>query len=155
MPTRGGGEPAVSSRNRPARITAVSWLAIVWGLFTLIVKVFSLVNNDAFVGLQQLIRALNAHALVALPLSVHLGYSLAASVVLVLSGCFMLRGQAWAWALFLVWGASSLFMTLLTYGVGVPLFARMGTFAVLVFLVTWGSSSRFFTWPDVPGSEQR
>ncbi len=130
---------------RPLRVTVISWFAVAWGLFTLGPKLFALADAEAYQNLQETMRTLSLHAIVPLPFLFHVAYSFLASLVLVLSGCFMLRGRPWARALFLAWCASSLLITLVTYGFAAVLFVRVGTFLLFFLLLVWGSSSQFFS----------
>lgn len=129
---------------RPLRVTVVSWFAIMWGVLTLYPKLFALLDADAYRSLQQALQALDAHALVPLPFSFHVGYSLLASLVLVVSGCFMLAGRPWARVLFLAWCVSSLFVAVATYGFAPILLIRLLTFSLLFLLLVYGPSSQFF-----------
>ncbi len=122
----------------------MSWFAIVWGVFTLYPKLFALLDADAYRSLQGAIRVLNNDAVLPLPFSFHVGYSLLASLVLVLSGCFMLTGRRWARVLFLAWCVSSLLVTLATYGLAPVLWIRVLTFSLLFLLLVLGPSSQFF-----------
>ncbi len=133
---------------RPFRVTAVCWFAILWGVLTLYPKFFALLNADAFESLRATLELLNEHALVPLPFYVHVGYSLLASVALVLSGWFMLKGRRWARVLFLAWCASSLLISLATYGFAVGLLIRFLTYSLLFWLLVYGASTQFFAFCD-------
>lgn len=129
---------------RPHSVTVISALVIVYGLYTLALKVYLISSPEAYGIFEKLVAAYNAEAAVKLPLAFHLAYSFLGSIAFLVSGVFMLKGRNWARLLLLLWGLATLALTLALAGLSLPLYLKTATYLVFLYLLLRKNSVAYF-----------
>lgn len=129
---------------RPLSISVIAWLAILYGLLTLVEKAFVVLSPEALALTRDFFLKLNESALVRLPFAAHMAHGFASSVVFAVAGVFMLKGRNWARLLLLVWPITALALSFVVGGVSASLGLKTLTYGVLVFFLLRGASARYF-----------
>jgi hypothetical protein len=135
---------------RPLSVTIISALVIVYGLYTLALKVTLVSSPEAYAMFEQLIESYNAEAAVKLPLAFHLTYSFLGSVAFLVAGVFMLMGRNWARWLLLLWGLATLALTLALAGFSLPMYLKTATYLVFLYLLLRKNSVAYFKGEAAP-----
>lgn len=131
-------------RSRPISVTVVCVLALVYGAFTLGEKIFILGSPENREHFLEFFDVLNAEAPVQLPVEVHLGFSLLASAVYLVTGAAMLIGRNRARIVFLVWGALALAFTAVASGITYLLIIKAAVWLVFLYLLMRAPAAAFF-----------
>ncbi len=135
---------------RPDSVTIISALVIVYGLYTLALKIYLVSSPEAYAMFEQLIVAYNAEAEVKLPLVFHLSYSFLGSIAFLVAGGFMLIGRNWARLLLLVWGLATLVLTLALAGFSLPMYLKTSTYILFLYLLMRRNSVAYFKGEPAP-----
>jgi hypothetical protein len=77
---------------RPHTISFISWFFIIWELFSVIPKVFLIINPKAYEHALELNQTLTTKSILNIPFSVQLTHAFVGVVVIVISGILMLKG---------------------------------------------------------------
>jgi hypothetical protein len=112
--------------SRPHSVTIIAVAAIVVGLF----------SPETYRLFLDFGEAMNAQALVRLPVEVHLGHGLIGSIVWIFSGAYMLRGKNWARWLALFWGLTALLLTFIVAGFSLSFYLKLATYLLMLYLLT-------------------
>jgi hypothetical protein len=138
---------------RPHAITLIAWLAILYGVLTLGVKIFVVLSPEAFAMAREVFIKLNERPLVPLPFEAHMAHGFISSIVFVVAGVFMLLGHNWARLLFLIWPLTALALTVVVSGLSLSLGLKTLTYCVLAFFLLRTPCVRYFrTAPDSDAS---
>lgn len=86
----------------------------------------------------------NVRALVKLPVEVHLAHGIMSSLVWIVAGIFMLKGNNWARLLALFWGLTVLMLTFLVAGFSLSLYMKSGTYSILLYFLTRPGCLEYF-----------
>ena len=135
---------------RPVSVTIIFALVIVYGLYTLALKVYLVSSPEAYAMFEQLIVAYDAEAEVKLPLVFHLSYSFLGSIAFLVAGVFMLMGRNWARLLLLLWGLATLVLTLALAGFSLPMYLKTSTYILFLYLLMRQNSVAYFKGEPAP-----
>ncbi len=135
---------------RPLSVTIISALVIVYGLYTLALKVYLISSPEAYAMFEKLVAAYNAEAAVKLPLAFHLAYSFLGSIAFLVAGVFMLMARTWARLLLLSWGLATLALTLILAGLSLPMYLKTASYLVFLYLLMRKNSVAYFKGEPVP-----
>ena len=135
---------------RPVSVTIISALVIVYGLYTLALKVYLVSSPEAYAMFAKLIVAYNAEAQVKLPLAFHLTYSFLGSIAFLVAGVFMLMAKNWARLLLLFWGLATLALTLALAGLSLPMYLKTSTYILFLYLLMHKNSVAYFKGEPAP-----
>lgn len=129
---------------RPQSVTVISVLAIVVGLSTLAAKIFVLSSSEAYRFFVEFAETVNARALVKLPVEVHLAHGIMSSLVWIVAGIFMLKGNNWARLLALFWGSTIIMLTFLVADFSLSLYLKSGAYSILLYFLTRPGCLKYF-----------
>ena len=130
---------------RPLRVTVVAWFFMFWALLTVIPKVFLLINPEAYRMALELNVALQASALLPVPIWFQLLHAFVGVVVILVCGIFMLKGRLWALVVFLIWIVGVLGLTLAVSGLSVALYMKTAVAAAVAILLLTPKSLAYFS----------
>lgn len=122
--------------SRPKSVTIISILAIIFGLYSLAVKIFVVSSTERYQQFLEFAEALNSKAIVSLPVEVHLAHGLIGSFMWIVSGIFMLKGKNWARLLALFWGFTVLVLTFFVGGFSILLYLKSAMYLILLYFLT-------------------
>lgn len=129
---------------RPASITVIAWLAILYGILTLALKGYLLFSPEALAMSRDVFAKLNEGALLRLPFEAHMAHGFASSIIFAVAGIFMLPGHNWARILLLVWPLTALALTFIVSGLSLSLGLKTLTYGVLVLFLFRPAAVAYF-----------
>lgn len=130
--------------SRPKSLTIISKLAIIFGLYSLAVKIFVLSSSETYQQFLEFAEAINSKAIVRLPVEVHLAHGLIGSLIWIVSGIFMLKGKNWARQLALLWGFTVLVLTFFVSGFSILLYLKSATYLLMLYFLTHEKCLAYF-----------
>ena len=110
----------VTSTKRPLTVTVICWFFMLWAFFSVIPKVFLLIDPAAYRQALDLSNALSNQGFLHIPLWFQLAHAFFGVPVIIVSGIFMLKGRFWAFAAFLIWIFGVIVLTLAVSGLSCP-----------------------------------
>ena len=133
------------STKRPLTVTLISWFFMLWAFFSVIPKVFLLIDPEAYRQALDLSRALSNKGFLQIPLWFQLAHAFISVPVIIVSGIFMLQGRFWAFATFLLWIFGVIVLTLAVSGLSFSLYAKLVTAVVITILLTRAKPLAYFS----------
>lgn len=128
---------------RPLSLSVISITAIAYGLITLFPKIL-LIQSFAEGGWsKELVATMSSSGPVPLPPMVHVSHAVVGSMVWIMAGIFLWRGENWSRWLMVFWGATVLFLTFSVYGLAGSFLWKTGVYALLLIFLFNSGSSRF------------
>ena len=122
-------------RRRPLSIAILAVVMVLYGLFTLIPKIFLLTSREVYDASADLTAAMTAGGFLTLPYGLQIAISFVASLVVIAAGVFVWRGRNWArWAIAL-WMTFSLVLYVLQTGVTWIPVMKLPIFVLVLFLL--------------------
>jgi|GEM_PF-6898151 len=125
-----------TSTKRPRAVTIIAWFFIVYTLFSVIPKIYLIINSDAYKMALHLNEALSNGGFIYVPFSFQLAHALAGAPVILFSGIFMLKGRLWALAVFLLWIYGALVLTFLVSGLSISMYAKLIVAGIVTVIMT-------------------
>ena len=121
---------------RPISLSILSWGFIVYGAIAAAALIFLLSSVETRAVLFTMAAARTSASLAALPVELHIAFGLVSSVVLIVTGFFMLRGRNWARSLSLFWWTTGLVLVAIEYGLSLTTGSNLLTYLVVVYVLT-------------------
>ncbi len=122
-------------RRRPLSIAILAVVMVLYGLFTLFLKILLLTSQELYDASADLTATMTAGGLLTLPLGLQIAISFVASLVVILAGVFVWRGRNWArWAVAL-WMIFSLVLYFLQTGITWLPVIKLPLFVLVLFLL--------------------
>ena len=122
-------------RRRPLSIAILAVVMVLYGLFTLFLKILLLTSQELYDASADLTATITAGGLLTLPLGLQFAISFVASLVVILAGVFVWRGRNWArWAVAL-WMIFSLVLYFLQTGITWLPVIKLPLFVLVLFLL--------------------
>ena len=104
-----------------------------------------IVKPEIYDMTKDLIESLEKTAILPIPFWFQLLYSYIGSVIMLVSGIFILGGRNWARVILMVWLLSVLIITLLITGLTFPLYSKFIIAVIVLFLLYSKKSNRYFS----------
>ena len=136
-----------TSSTRPRAVTIISWFSIVYALFSVIPKVFLLIDPETYGIALELNDSVQDMGLVNVPFSFQVAHALIGVPVLLFSGIFMLKGRLWALVALLLWMVGVIVLTLFVSGFSTSLYAKLAVAGIVAFLLTRPLELAYFLSP--------
>lgn len=136
------------STKRPWTVTIISWLLIIYALFSAIPKIFLIINPEAYEMALELNQAASNVGFIHVPYSLQLAHALVGVLVLSVSGIFMLKGRLWALIVLFVWMIGVLVLTCLVLGLSISLYAKLIVAIIVTILLTRPKTLSYFSSHD-------
>ena len=134
-----------ATMTRPLEVTIASWFFMLWALFTVIPKVFLVMNSEAYSMALELNAALQSSALLPVPFWYQLVHAYVGVVVILVCGIFMLKGHLWAVIVFLIWMLGVLGLTLAVSRLSIALYVKAAVAAAVAILLLKPKSRAYFS----------
>lgn len=132
------------SIERPLIVTILSWFFILWALFSVLPKIFLLIDPETYKIALDFNQSLSKQSILHIPLWIQLAHSIAGVPVLVVAGIFMLRGSFGALVTLIFWITGVVAITFMVSGLSIALYAKLIGSSVLAILLTSRKSMVFF-----------
>ena len=109
---------------RPLYVASISCFFIVYAFFSLIPKLMLLITPEVYDIAKNLCASNDSNEIISVPFWVQVLHAYLGSVVMLVSGIFMLKGHAWARITLMIWVSSVLIITFLVTGFSFQLYIK-------------------------------
>ena len=137
-------ETLSSTASRPYSLSAISILAVVYGVLSVIPKIAFLVSAEHAEWDREFMQTLLSSGPIPLPLWLHFLHGLIGSVVWVVAGIFLWKGRNWSRWLMLFWGLTVLLLTFAVYAYSGSFLWKCGIYLLLLYILLKRNSREYF-----------
>jgi hypothetical protein len=117
---------------RPLYVTLISWFFIIYAFLSLFPKLMLFIIPEAYDIAKDLSDSSARKEILSVPFWVQVLHAYLGSVIMVISGIFMLKGQEWARITMTIWVSGVLIITFLVVGFSFQLYTK-STIAIIIF----------------------
>jgi len=129
---------------RPIYITIISWFFIAYAVLSLIPKLALIIIPEAYEMAAELSASQGNYWVVHVPFWVQIMHAYIGSIVLIISGIFMLKGRAWAKNLLVIWMLSVLVITFSVAGFSFHMYAKSIVTIIIILLLYRPAAGNYF-----------
>ena len=129
---------------RPRRITVAGWFFIIYAVLSFIPKVMVFFSPEFYDTAKDLIKSLEGNSILNIPFSVQLAHAMLGSVVMLVSGVYLLNGRNWARVTLVIWMLSVFIITILITGIVFTFYTKSLFAAIIIWLLYSKKSNYYF-----------
>jgi hypothetical protein len=130
--------------NRPKGVTIIATIAIIFGVFTFIPKIYVISSPERFNEFLDFFRPISKNQIIHVPVILQISHGVIGSIIWTVTGIFMLIGQNRARILALIWGLTVILLTFFVSGLTIILFTKTALFVLIFLILMKRSSSHYF-----------
>ncbi|WP_126452938.1 hypothetical protein [Sulfuriflexus mobilis] len=129
---------------RPLSITLIAWFFIVYAVLSLIPKLILFISPEAYDMAKDYSALHKSNEILSIPFWAQILHACLGSVVLAISGLFMLKGKAWARTTLVVWILSVVIITFLVAGLTLQLYTKSVVAIIIFLMLYWPGANKYF-----------
>jgi len=129
---------------RPLTVSVISWFFMLWAIFSVILKVFLIINPEAYRQALELDQTLSTQSFLHVPFWFQLAHAFIGVPIIIVSSIFMLKGRLWALIVFLVWIYGVVLLTLAVSGLSISLYFKLFTAILITVFLTRSKHLAYF-----------